>query len=667
VILAIFGGASLLAGLALAGFAAAVSAWAGQRQDAVLARIGRRALYATAGAVILASGALEWALLDHQFEIAYVTEHTDRSLPWPLLASTFYGGQQGSLLYWTLVLTLLGSVALAAAARSGVRLQAYAAAILAGLAAFFLALLVFVASPFDLLQLTPADGLGLNPVLRDGGMLIHPPFLLAGFSSFAIPFAFAMASLLAGRQDPGWIAQTRRLALVAWSLQTTGLALGMWWAYHVLGWGGYWGWDPVENVALLPWLATTAYVHSAQVQERRGQLKAWNLGLVIGAFLLAIFGTFLVRSGALVSVHTFAVSDIGPWFFGLLAVLVAFSLAVLALRSGSLRADRPLESAVSREGAFLLQNFLLVGLVAAVLWGTLLPLLSGLFGAQRVVGPSYYERVSGPLFLALLLLLAGGPLLPWRRAGRTWMRSLLWPVGAGLAALAALAAGGVRGAGLAVFPILAAAAATCLLEYVRGARYARRLAGAWPVAAARLASRNRRRYGAYLAHLGVVVVAAGIAGSHFWQAERTATLSPGQSVTVAGHTLTFTAYGERAAGVPEQFVTLTMGDETLQSGRAFYSGLGGQAVSRVAIRSTALEDVYVVLADAAPDHATVNVFVNPLVTWIWAGAAILVLGMLLGNLGGARTDPAPARAPAQIPVPARSGVPAKSPDLVGWG
>jgi cytochrome c-type biogenesis protein CcmF len=654
VILATFGGASLLAGLALAGFAAAASAWAGHRQDAVLARVGRRSLYAAAGVVVLASGALEWALLDHQFEIAYVTEHTDRSLSWPLLASTFYGGQQGSLLYWTLVLTLLGSVALAAAARSGVRLQAYAAAIVAALAAFFLAVLVFVASPFDLLQFTPADGLGLNPVLRDGGMLIHPPFLLAGFSSFAIPFAFAMASLLAGRQDPGWIAQTRRMALVAWSLQTAGLVLGMWWAYHVLGWGGYWGWDPVENVALLPWLATTAYVHSAQVQERRGQLKAWNLALVIGAFLLAIFGTFLVRSGALISVHTFAVSDIGPWFFGLLAVLVAFSLAVLALRSGSLRADHPLESAVSREGVFLLQNFLLVGLVAAVLWGTLLPLLSGMFGAQRVVGPSYYERVSGPLFLALLLLLAAGPLLPWRRAGRTWMRALAWPAGAALVALAALAAGGVRGPALAVFPILAAAAATCLMEYARGARYARRLAGAWPVAAARLASRNRRRYGAYLAHLGLVVVAAGIAGSHFWQSERTATLSPGQSMTVAGHTLAFQAYGhyDNYGAIRDEFALIKMGDETLQPSRVFYSGLGGQAVSRVAIRSTALEDVYVVLTDVGPDHATIRVFVNPLVTWIWAGALILVLGILLGNLGGAGTAPVPARAAAPVPVPA---------------
>jgi len=628
------GGAALLAGLALAGFSAVLSAWAGVRRDAVTARVGRRALYAGAGAVVLASAALEWALLDHQFELAYVTEHSDRSLPWPLLASSFYGGQQGSLLYWTLVLTVLGSAAVAAAGRSGVRLQAYATTVLAALAAFFLAVLVFVASPFDLLEVTPSDGLGLNPILRDGGMLIHPPFLLAGFSSFAIPFAFAMASLLAGRQDPGWIAQTRRVALVAWSLQTVGLTLGMWWAYHVLGWGGYWGWDPVENVALLPWLATTAYIHTAQVQERRGQLKAWNLGLVVGAFLLAIFGTFLVRSGALVSVHTFAVSDIGPWFFALLAVLLAFSLGVLAWRSSSLRSARPLESAVSREGAFLLQNFLLIGLVAAVLWGTLLPLLSGMVGARRVVGPSYYERVSGPLFLALLLLLAAGPLLPWRRAGRGWWRALAWPAGAATAALLLLAVGGVRGAALPVFTVLAAAAATS----VRGLRP---VAHAW---------RSRRVYGAYLAHLGVVVLAVGIAGSHFWQTERTVTLAPGQSVAVAGHTLTFSAYGERPSGVGEQFVTLSMGDESLQPARAFYPGLGGQAVSRVAIRSTALEDVYVVLDDAAPDHATVTVFVNPLVTWIWAGAAILVLGILLGNLGSVAPSPVPVRARVAVPA-----------------
>ncbi len=651
-LVSVAGTACLLTALCLAGFACVLSIWAGRRQDAVLARVGRRSLYAAAAFTVLASAALEFALLDHLFEIAYVTEHSDRSLPVPLLASTFYGGQEGSLLYWTLVLTVLASVSLAASARSGVRLNAYATAILSALAAFFLAVLVLAATPFAVLEVVPKDGLGLNPILRDGGMLVHPPFLLAGFSSFAIPFAFAMASLLARRYDAQWIAQTRRVALVAWSLQTVGLTLGMWWAYHVLGWGGYWGWDPVENVALLPWLVSTAYVHSVQVQERRGQLKAWNFGLVIAAFLLSVFGTFLVRSGAVVSVHTFAVSDIGPWFFGLLVAVVGLSLTVLAARSGGLRPDRPLESPVSREGAFVLQNFLLVGVAAAVLWGTVLPLLTGMLGRQQVVGASYYEQVSGPLFLALLLLLAAGPLVPWRRAGRTWLRALRWPAAGAALTFAALAVAGVRQPmALLGMPALAAAAATSIREYFRGARYAGRMPGAWPGAVVRLFARNRRRYAAYLAHLGIVVVAAGIIGSQAWQQERTATLAGGQSVTVAGHTLTLEGTGERQrpGGVAEGYANLRSGDDTLQPVRAVYPG--GQPVSRVVIRSLPLEDVYVVLTDVTPTTATVNVFVNPLVTWIWAGAAILVLGILLGNLGSGRPTRQAERASTRVPVP----------------
>ena len=642
-ILAQAGSAALLCALALAGFAAGLAIWAGRRRDAILAVVARRSFWAAGAGVVLASIALEAALLSHQFQIAFVTEHTDRSLPWPLLAAAFYGGQEGSMLYWTLVLTVLGGASLAAAQRAGVRLQAYATAVLALLAAFFLVVLVFVASPFDLLELTPPDGLGLNPVLRDGGMLIHPPFLLAGFASFAIPFAFAMASLLAGRSDAAWLALTRRVALVAWGLQSVGLVLGMWWAYHVLGWGGYWGWDPVENLALLPWLAATAFIHSAQVQERTGQLRAWNHVLVMLAFLLSIFGTFVVRSGIVQSVHSFAVSPIGPWFFGLLVACVAATGATLAARSASLRPERRLEPAANREGAFLLQNLLLAALLGAVLWGTVMPLVTGLLGGQRVVGASYYERVSTPLFAAILALLAAGPLLPWRRAGRRTLRALAWPAGAGLAAAAALLGAGVRNpAGVAVLALLAAAAATALREYGLAVRSPRRLA------------RHRRRYAAYLAHLGFLVLAAGITGSHLWQQRQDVTLAPGQSVEVGSQRLTYlgTDVSEQP-GYQATVARLQLGDEILEPAQHLYSGQGGQAVTRVAIRSTAFQDLYVVLAGTDSGSASITIFRNPLVTWIWVGAAILVLAVLFGNLGTAPPQLRPARVARQVPAPAR--------------
>src|SRR5438477_4759524 len=325
-----------MAGVVMGGFSALLSFWAGWRESDAFIQVGRRAFYAAAVMTVLAAFLLEIALLSHDFSLAYVVEHTDLSTPTALVAAGFYGGQEGSLLYWTLILGVLGAASLFASARLGARISAYATGILAGILSFFLFVLAVVASPFDLLPVTPPDGLGLNPVLRDGGMLIHPPVVLAGFAAFAIPFSFACAALLAGRVDAAWIAHTRRFALVAWGLQTCGLLLGMWWAYHVLGWGGYWGWDPVENVALMPWLATTAYLHSSQVQARRGRLRAWNFGLVVLAFLLVVFGTFIVRSGIVPSVHTFAVSAIGPWFLGFLGLCIVFSIGLLALRSGGL-------------------------------------------------------------------------------------------------------------------------------------------------------------------------------------------------------------------------------------------------------------------------------------------------------------------------------------------
>ncbi|HLH67612.1 MAG TPA: cytochrome c-type biogenesis CcmF C-terminal domain-containing protein [Candidatus Dormibacteraeota bacterium] len=668
-LLAELGSGFLLAALVLIA-GSGVAAWrAGRREDRSWAEVGRRAFVAGFLCVVGASATLLAALVGRDFTIAFVTEHTDRSLSLPLTVAAFYGGQEGSLLYWLLLLCACGSVALASA-RHQVRLAAYANVFLAGVALFFLIVLVAVASPFALLPVTPSDGVGLNPVLQDGGMLVHPPFLLAGYSAFAVPFAFAMAALAGGGEGRSWIALTRRYALVAWGLQSVGLTLGMWWAYHVLGWGGYWGWDPVENAALMPWLATTAYLHSVQVQERRGRLRMWSLVLVISAFLLSILGTFIVRSGILPSVHSFAVSPLGPWFFGFLLVAVVVSGAML-LRRGAppgveggrdrrLPPAEPAQPAPSREGAFALQNLLIGMLTAAILWGTLLPLLSGMVGQELVVGPDYYQRVGAPFFVALLALLAVGPVLPWQGLGRGWLRRLLahplrppgflgsplWAVLAMGLTLAGLIVVGVRQlAVLVTFPLVAAGLATCLQEYGRGV--ARWRARPWPPPSA------RRRYGAYLAHLGVLIVAAGLIGSHVWQQERQVTLRPGQSVTVGRHTLTYEGVVDGVrGGHPVTAAQLRMGAEILEPSRVSYPSLG-QTVSRVAIQSTPLDDVYVVLTGTRGSVAALDVFDNPLVSWIWAGAGLLVLGVLVGNLTRPEVVAEPVPARSRAPVGAR--------------
>ena len=637
-ILAYLGSGALLAGLVLAGFSALLSFWSGARENAVMVQVGRRAFYAAAAMVVIASAILETALLSRDFSLAYVVEHTDLSTPLALTAAGFYGGQEGSLLYWTLILGLLGSASLVASASLGARLAAYAAGILAAIVAFLLVVLVMVASPFDILPITPPDGLGLNPVLRDGGMLIHPPVVLAGFASFAIPFAFASAALLANRADAAWIAHTRRYALLAWSLQSAGLVLGMWWAYHVLGWGGYWGWDPVENVALMPWLATTAYLHSSQVQERRGRLKAWNFGLVMVAFLLVVFGTFIVRSGIVPSVHTFAVSAIGPWFFALLGVCVVFSIAVLSLRAGNLKSSAEPAAAVSREGAFALQNLLLLGVVAVVLWGTILPLVSGMFGREQVVDANYFERAAWPLMVGVLALMAAGPLLPWRRAGPAWLRALRWPAAAALVVAIVMIVLGARSlAALLSVPLAAAVAATCALEFARVIRKR-----SWTAL-----TRQRRRYGAFLAHLGFAVLIVGIAASHLWQQEVDVTLQPGASASVGGYTLTYAGSEQRNLGDHTEVVALMgFGDQTLEPARATYAGLGGQSLTHVAISTTPVADVYVILAGTNPDgSASFRILFNPLVSWIWAGGIVIILGVILGNAGAPRRVAVPVLVP----------------------
>src|SRR5258708_44479 len=558
----------------MAGFSAVLSFWAGWQENAVMVQVGRRAFYAAAVMIVLAGAVLEWALLSHDFSLAYVAEHTDLATPTALVAAGFYGGQQGSLLYWALVLGLLGSASLVASANLGVRLAAYAAGVLAASVSFFL------------------------------------------------------------------------------------IVLGMWWAYHVLGWGGYWGWDPVENVALMPWLATTAYLHSSQVQEKRGRLRAWNFGLVILAFLLVVFGTFIVRSGVVQSVHTFAISAIGPWFLAFLFVCIVFSVVLLATRANQLGGRAEPTILVSREGAFALQNLLLIGVVAVVIWGTVLPLVSGMVGQQRVVSASYYERAAGPLLVVILALMAAGPLLPWGRAGRAqgaiyqdgrlrpYARALVWPGATALVVLVALALAGVRSMpALVALPFAAAVAATCITQFAR-------LGWRWVLLPSML-RRRRRRYGAYLAHLGLAVLVTGIAASHFWQQEKDVTLAPGQQVTVAGYTPTYLRAVERPPAHHPPFVGGgRFRDVPPRPARATYAGLGGQSLTHVAISTTPLADVYVVMAGANADGSgSFRIFVNPLVTWIWACATIIIVGVVLGNVGerSAATEAVRRRIPAPVP------------------
>src|SRR5712692_4944824 len=417
-----------------------------RRNVPVLVSSAKRGVLAVAGLLLLASVTLIVSFLTHDFGVRYVAEQSNLTMSWYFTAAAFYGGQEGSLLYWALMLSLFSAVFVFTSKRAPAALVPYVIATLMGIEIFLLIVLSTVSSPFVRLPVTPADGNGLNPLLMDPGMLVHPPMLLMGYMSFSLPFAFAVAAMITGKLDSEWLRSIRRWTLAAWSIQTTGLLLGAWWAYHVLGWGGYWGWDPVENAALLPWLTATAFLHSTMVQERRGMLKVWNLGLVIASFALSIFGTFEVRSGIISSVHSFAYSAIGGYFLAFLAIIIVFSTGLFIFRMPKLRPEQEFDSALSREGSFLLNNFLLLGVTFATLWGTLFPLISQAFRHETLtVGPPFYEQVNGPILLVLILAMGIGPLLAWRRTStRTLWRNLSLPALVAALCAAVLPLAGVR-------------------------------------------------------------------------------------------------------------------------------------------------------------------------------------------------------------------------------
>src|SRR6266850_2940229 len=488
------------------------------------------------GTLALWLAPLEWALFQHDFNVEYVAAYTSRNLPIFYTWSALYAGQKGSLLFWATVLSLFGSLALVLTPRRQRELLPYVAGVVSLVAAFFVSVMLFGgANPFQRLPYTPLDGNGLNPQLQNPGMVFHPPMLYLGYISITIPFAFAIAALLTRKLDAEWLVAVRKWTLVSWLFLSIGLLLGMWWAYVELGWGGYWAWDPVENAALLPWLVMTAFLHSVMVQEKRGMLKKWNLALVIGAWLLSIFGTFLTRSGVIASVHSFTQSPVGYFFLGFLLFAAAGSFWLYATRLPLLEAEAKLESMVSREASFLFNNLLFIGIAFSVLWGTLFPILSELVqGTKITVGPPFFNQVNIPLGLALLALTGIGPLIAWRRASvPNLQRQFAGPGTVGAFTALILLVAGMRD----LYAVIAMALGGFVLgtvgqEFARGARARHRQYGeGYALALGRLLARNRRRYGGYIVHTGIVILFVAFAGMAF-KTETEASLRPGESAAI---------------------------------------------------------------------------------------------------------------------------------------
>ena len=658
------GSGALIVALALSVYGIIVSIVGARRGAAELVQSGIRAVWGVTGMILVAVGALITAFLTHDFQLTYVAGRSSREMPMHYVLASFYGGQQGSLLYWAMIAGLLSSLAIFLHRKRDRALIPYVCATVLSTELFMLVVLNFVTSPFDLMPTVPQDGAGLNPLLRDPGMMMHPPFLLGGFASFTVPFGFAMAAMISGRLGEDWIRAIRRWALVSFGILGVGLLLGSWWAYHVLGWGGYWGWDPVENVALIPWLTVTAFIHSIIVQERRGMLKVWNMSLIVASYVLAVFATFTVRSGLISSVHAFATSSVGSWFLGYLAIVLAVSVIFLAYRVRGLKADRAIEAVVSRESGFLLNNLLFTALAFATFWGTVFPLISELFQNSRItVGPPFYNRVDGPIMLVLLVLMGVGPFLAWRRSpGKLLLRNLRWPIVVGVLTAIVLEVLLRKPLAVAGFAAAVFAVATVVLEYGRGAQVRKRTVGENYVrAVGSLVRRNNRRYGGYIVHVAIAIMAIGIIGSHFFQTERQFTLSPGQTANIGAYTLTYRGLSDtknsegEVVGAPIDIAKNGSQAASVDPLRFFYTGWENQPTARMGIATIGLDDVYIVLDRwDTNETASIRVYINPVVSWIWFGGLVYVFGTITLLWPAARTSPrrVTRRVPEVVPVEA---------------
>ena len=683
------GTAALVVGFGTALYAAGAGIYAGRTGRREWAASARRAVYALLALLVLAMGLLEAAYIRSDFSFELVAQNSSTDTPAFYKLTAMWSSQAGSLLLWVFLLSLFSSAVLYLTRNRLRDIAPYATAVLGGVAAFFLFLMLFYASPFATLASPPAEGSGLNPLLRHPAMMFHPPMLYTGYVGFTIPFAFAVGALLKRHSGPEWIRATRRFALVAWTFLGFGILLGSLWSYSELGWGGYWAWDPVENASLMPWLTGTAFIHSIMVQEKRGMLRLWNVSLIVATFMLALLGTFLVRSGILDSIHAFGASTLGKPFLAFIALVLIASVALVVSRREDLRSDARVDALLSREVFFLLNNLVLILICVVIFWGTFFPLISeAITGTEESVGPPFFNGIIAPMALVLVALAAIGPLLTWRRnTWRTLRRAFLFPFAAALGAFVILlvfTSADDSVPALTMFSLAAFVAAVVGQEFFRGMRARRTMTGEPPpVALSRLVGRNRRRYGGYIVHVGIAVLLLGVAGSSSFKEQKDVKLKPGETVKIKDYEVTYreptvAIEDDRSGtGAPLSFgavLDVKKDDErfTMRPARNYYPSqssamgpvgryFGGEATSEVDLRWGLKQDLWLAIrpdlrklkgpirrgndlperfTGAAivavarsytddPPPAIFRALVSPLVVWIYLGGGIVMLGALI--------------------------------------
>ena len=654
--MALIGSVSIYCAMYLAFVSIALNIVAGRTGSRRFEQAGRYSAFATCGFIFTASSVLLHALLTHDFSIEYVQGFSDASMPLFYLIGSFWGGQAGSLLFWTSIVAWCLAICLVVNRTKYRDLMPWVTVTTLAVMAGLLMILSFVSNPFDTYQIIndPTTGKGLTPLLQTPKMVVHPPTLLAGLASMTIPYGFAMAALITGNFSNTWVEAARKWILVPWFFLSIGNMLGGMWAYEELGWGGYWAWDPVENASFMPWLVATALIHSLMIQERRGMLKRWNIGLMLGAFLLTVFGTYITRSGLIESVHTFAQSDIGDYFLAFLLTFTAASVIAFAWRFPQMKSPARLDSPVSKEATFIFNNWLFMCMTAVVFFGTLWPRIKeGIFGQEVAIGPQWFNRWMAPMGLLLLLLMGLGTLISWRRATlKNFKRSFVIPIASMAVITPTLLAAYWYGRGVflgvdptpndATYAILAVAliifvGSATVEEFVRGTQARMRMhSESFFEAMGRLTMKQRRRYGGYIVHLGILCAFVAFAGNAL-KIEHDISVKRGERFTVGDYELVYNGLTER--NDPEKLLVMAH-VEAFRNGKKVYDMYPGKATfhsspnnptSEIDIKTTALEDIYVALInfDQSGELVALKVFIGPFTWWFWFGGAVLTFGTMI--------------------------------------